>query len=252
MTNTDPSLGGAAAKGEQPTLPGAYFAVAYFTGNDDYKPSQSPLSEPASFTVYGTMDVNALIVPNIGNLVYNGTQQAPVVWENSLYVITENNGGETVGDNYQVILTVANTDEYRWADPKGGANYTLNSDVQGRIDEAVKGVKPDPIDPKTTPEYMELSHERDMLRAIGGEEFQSVKPKFREQIYGMMDHSAEAKPAAEQLAGLRENWEEMFFPEKPADQPKNTPQFAQQPGRTGVNPTSEEDKLFKQLSESWK
>jgi hypothetical protein len=131
------------------------------------------------------------------------------------------------------------------------ANYTLNSDVQGKIDEAVKGVKPEPINPKTTPEYMELSNERDMLRAIGGEDFASVKPKFREQIYGMMDHGAEAKPAAEQLAGLRENWEEMFYPEKPADQPKNTPQFSKQPGHPGTNPESDEDKLVKQLSAQW-
>ena len=131
------------------------------------------------------------------------------------------------------------------------ANYTLTSDVQAKIDEAVQAAKPQEIDVKTTPEYAELQNQVNMLRTINGDDFAGVKPKFREQVYGMMDHGAEAKPAAEQLAGLRENWEEMFFPEKPADQPKNTPQFSKQPGHSGTNPESDEDKLVKQLSAQW-
>ena len=130
------------------------------------------------------------------------------------------------------------------------ANYTLNSDVQGRIDEAVKGVKPDPIDPKTTPEYQAIAKERDMLRAIGGEDFASVKPKFREQVYGMLQTGEDAKPVSEQLTGIREQYEEYFSPAK-ADEPKNTPQFSKQPGHPGTNPESDEDKLVKQISAQW-
>ena len=134
------------------------------------------------------------------------------------------------------------------------ANYVLASDVQSRIDEAVKAVKPEPVDVKTTPEYMEVVGERDMLRAIGGEDFASVKPKFREQVYGMLQTGTDAKPVAEQLTGIRENYEEYFLPaEQPQpNQPKNLPQYSQNPGRTGNNPESEEDKLVKQLSEQWK
>ena len=130
------------------------------------------------------------------------------------------------------------------------ANYTLNSDVQGRIDEAVKGVKPEPIDPTTTPEYQAIAKERDMLRAIGGEDFASVKPKFREQVYGMLQTGEDAKPVSEQLNGIREQYEEYFSPAK-ADEPKNTPQFSKQPGHPGTNPESDEDKLVKQLSAQW-
>ena len=54
------------------------------------------------------------------------------------------------------------------------ANYVLSSDVQSRIDEAVAAVKPEQIDVKTTPEYAELQHERDMLRAIGGDDFKKL------------------------------------------------------------------------------
>lgn len=123
---------------------------------------------------------------------------------------------------------------------------------QAAIDATKAGFKaPDPIDPKTTPEYLELAKERDMLRAIGGDDFASVKPKFRENVYGMLDRSDKAKPIKEQLSGIREKFEEYFSPMQ-QDQPKNTPQYSHQPGRTNQNPTSEEDKLFEELSKGWK
>lgn len=132
------------------------------------------------------------------------------------------------------------------------ANYTLNSDVQARIDEAVKAVKPEPVDIKTTPEYMEVVRERDMLRTIGGDEFQTVKPKFRETVFGMLDRGEKAAAIPDQLTGIKEKYEEYFVSDEPAkpDQ-KNTPQYSREPGRGSVNPESEEDKLVKQLSDNW-
>lgn len=47
------------------------------------------------------------------------------------------------------------------------------------VEAAKAGFKPEPIDPKTTEEYKALASERDMLRAIGGDDFAGVKPKFR-------------------------------------------------------------------------
>lgn len=102
------------------------------------------------------------------------------------------------------------------------ANYTLTSDVQARIDEAVQKAVPAPVDVKTTPEYAELARERDMLRAIGGDDFASVKPKFREQVFVMLDRGDDAKPVADQLTGIREKYDEYFIPEK---QPEPKPQF---------------------------
>ena len=123
---------------------------------------------------------------------------------------------------------------------------------QAAVDAAKADFKvPDPIDPKTTPEYLAIVGERDMLRTIGGEDFASVKPKFREQAYGMLDRGENAPAIKEQLDGLREKWEEMFFPEKQQEEPKNTPQFSKQPGNASVNPESEEEKLAKQLSAQW-
>lgn len=120
------------------------------------------------------------------------------------------------------------------------------------VEAAKAGIKiPEPVDPKTTPEYMEIARERDMLRAIGGEDFQSVKPKFRETVFGMLDRGEKAATIADQLSGIKEKYDEYFIPEKEPDQPKNTPQFSQQPGHAGTNPESAEDKLLNQLRSQW-
>lgn len=135
--------------------------------------------------------------------------------------------------------------------------YISKRDAEDAKNAAVEAAKqgfkvPDPVDPKTTPEYQELARERDMLRAIGGEDFAQVKPKFREQVFGMLDRSEKAKPIGEQLSGIQEKYEEYFTPKQPEPAPKSTPQFSQQSGRPGVNPTSDEDKLYKQLADQWK
>ena len=139
----------------------------------------------------------------------------------------------------------------------GFISKSAAEDAKNSAVEAAKASfkAPDPVDPKTTPEYMELLNERDMLRAIGGDDFARVKPKFREQVYGMLERGDKAKPVNEQLDGIREKFEEFFNQDeiKPAEhQPKNTPQYSQQPGRPGVNPPSAEDELYNKLSEAWK
>ena len=103
------------------------------------------------------------------------------------------------------------------------ANYTLTSDVQGRIDAAVQSAQAQvkPVDPKTTQEYQAIQAERDMLRAIGGEEFAAVKPKFREQVFGLLDRSEKAPAIADQLKTIGEKYEEYFVkPATPEDKPE--------------------------------
>lgn len=134
--------------------------------------------------------------------------------------------------------------------------YVSKSQAEEAKNQAVEAAKagfkaPEQVDPKTTPEYMEIVKERDMLRAIGGDEFQGVKPKFRETVFGMLDRGEKAASIADQLTGIKEKYEEYFQPVQ-QEQPKNTPQYSQNPGRGANNPESEEDKLFKRLSEAWK
>lgn len=128
------------------------------------------------------------------------------------------------------------------------ANYVLKSDVQAQVDAAKNAAKPEPVDPKTTPEYIELAKKNDMLQTIYGEDFAQVKPKFRETVFGMLDRSEKAKPIAEQMVGIKEKFEEYYLPD---EQPKNTPQYSQNPTRTATNPVSEEDKLVAELVKNW-
>lgn len=91
-----------------------------------------------------------------------------------------------------------------------------------------------------------------MQEARASDDFKGVKGKFFEQVYGMIDRKQDAKPVSEQIAGIKADWPEYFAEESAGgDQPKNTPQFSKQPGHTGTNPESEEDKLFNQLSANW-
>ena len=109
-------------------------------------------------------------------------------------------------------------------------------------------------DVKESEEYKALQAEYDGYKAEQdarvSDDYKGVKPKFFHTVYGMIDHS---KPVAEQIPTIKEEWPEYFDPETTGgEQPKNTPQFSQNPGRPANNPESEEDKLVKQLSEAWK
>ena len=113
-------------------------------------------------------------------------------------------------------------------------------------------------DPKESDVYKALQGEfaayKAMQTARTSEEYKGIKPKFFETVYGMIDRKDGAKPVTEQLDAIRGQYEEYFTPtDDSGDSGKqNTPQYSQQPARTSVNPTSEEDKLFKQLSDAWK
>ena len=164
-----------------------------------------------------------------------------------------NNGDLTPEQRTEQVFAL-----YGRALDEGYVSRQAAEDAKNQAVEAAKaGIKiPEPVDPKTTPEYMELAQERDMLRAIGGEDFTKVKPKFRETVFGMLDRGEKAAAVADQLTGIKEKYEEYFLPDEqpkpdPA-KPSNLPQYSQNPGRAGNNPESEEDKLVKQLSEQWK
>ena len=61
-----------------------------------------------------------------------------------------------------------------------------------------------------------------MQQARGSKEYEGVKPKFFETVYGMVDRGDGAKSVEEQLKGIRENYEEYFTP---AQQQKQSPTF---------------------------
>ena len=119
-----------------------------------------------------------------------------------------------------------------------------------------KGItKPDPTQ---SDEYKALMVEFNAYKAMQtakeSEDYKGVKPKFFETVYGMVDRKDGAKAVKDQLAEIRGKYEEYFNADDSGSesQQKNTPQYSQNPSRSVTNPTTEEDKLFKQLSESWK
>lgn len=87
--------------------------------------------------------------------------------------------------------------------------------------------------------------------ARGSEEYKEVNGKYFDMVYNMVDRGEGAKAESEQIAEIKEKYPEMFTA-PPAPAPKNTPQYSQRPGMSGTNEATEEEKIYKQLSESWK
>lgn len=142
--------------------------------------------------------------------------------------------------------------------------YISKSSAKADRDSAIEKAKEDweknlqKPDPKESEEYKALSSEyatyKEMQTARTSDEFSTVKPKFFETVYGMINREEGSKPVKDQLEEIRGNYEEYFTAAQPQknDPQKNTPQYSQNQGRSGTNPTSEEDKLFEKLSAAWK
>lgn len=77
--------------------------------------------------------------------------------------------------------------------------------VAAAVAEALAGVDSEAV--------ARLTAERDMLRAINGPAFEGVKPKFREQVYALLDRGDRARPVEAQLEAIRERYEEYFIDE---------------------------------------
>lgn len=124
--------------------------------------------------------------------------------------------------------------------------YITKSAAQAAQDAAVKTAheawakEQTPVNAKELPEYIELQKAFDGYKAkqaaLTGADFADVKPKFRDRVYDLIDHADGAKPVKDQLAGLREEYEEYFTAQ--ADPAPNRPQFGAKP--EGRMPTGEE------------
>ena len=58
-----------------------------------------------------------------------------------------------------------------------------------------------------------------MQEARGSKDYEGVKPKFFETVYGMVDRGDGAEPVDKQLAGIREKYEEYFTPQQSQQKP---------------------------------
>lgn len=97
---------------------------------------------------------------------------------------------------------------------KSAAQQAQQTALDNAKAEWEKGVKTP--DPKESDAYKALQGEYDaykqMQQARGSKEYEGVKPKFFETVYGMIDRADGAKSVEDQLKGIRENYEEYFAP----------------------------------------
>lgn len=129
-------------------------------------------------------------------------------------------------------------------------DYVPKTDVQSQIDAAVATARTEAaqqVNVEESDAYKALQAELNKTRAIGSEDFSTVKPKFREAVYGLLDHE---KPVADQLPAIREQYEEYFATEDTKH--TNTPQYSRQAPPPSHEPTTEEDKLVGELLKNWK
>ena len=107
---------------------------------------------------------------------------------------------------------------------KTAAQQAQQTALDNAKTEWEKGLKTP--DPKESDAYKQLEGQftayKQMQQARGSKEYEGVKPKFFETVYGMVDRGDGAKSVEEQLKGIRENYEEYFTP---AQQQKQSPTF---------------------------
>lgn len=91
------------------------------------------------------------------------------------------------------------------------SGFFPKSALQAKISEALADAqKYTSLDITMTDEYRRLVQERDMFRQLSSDTFASVKPKFRETVYHMLDWSTHAPPIATQMMAIAETYEEYF------------------------------------------
>ena len=106
------------------------------------------------------------------------------------------------------------------------SDYIPKADLQQQIDAAVQKSReeaPKAVVVQETEEYKALAGELAKTKAFTSEDFAQVKPKFRDSVWGLLDHD---KPIAEQLPKIAEQYEEYFnTPATPPDPEPAKPQF---------------------------
>ena len=128
--------------------------------------------------------------------------------------------------------------------------YITKAAAQAAQDAAVSQAKADAVkdfktpDVKESAEYKALDAQfsayKAMQEARSSADYAAVKPKFFDQVYGMVDRSDGAKPVNEQLSEIQKQFEEFFSEEKPS-QP-DRPLFGAPP--EGGQPSGKGGKSF--------
>ena len=122
-----------------------------------------------------------------------------------------------------------------------------NTSRDEAVKEAVEKAKAEFVlpDVKESQEYKDLQKSFDDFKirtdARSSADYAEVKGKFFDTVYDMIDRSETAKPIADQLAGIKEKYEEYFnVTDAAKGNPVKTPQFSQDQTKGGYEPTAED------------
>ena len=98
-----------------------------WTGVDGYDDQNHAIVRSLSLTV----NKAEVAVPTIDSKTYDGTTQTAEFADSELYAVTANAGGIPVG-SYDVVLTLSDSDNYKWSDGSEDAERTLSFEITAR------------------------------------------------------------------------------------------------------------------------
>ncbi len=119
------------------------------------------------------------------------------------------------------------------------ADYVPKSDVQAQIDSAIekatKDAKPEQVDVKTSPEYLELLGQNQKLTAFQTEDFATVKAPYKDIVWQKLDHAEDHTPYSEQIAELSKTMPDLFVTQEEPPKPNfgTAPKGAAPTGNAG-------------------
>ena len=125
-----------------PSNAGSYTVKATVAESANYQGGEAT----ADFTIAKA----AVTAPTISAKTYNGEKQIADIAESDLYTVTSNEGGTTVGD-YNVVLTLTDSANYKWTDSEEAAK-TLSFRITQATAPAVTAPTPGAVtyDPNKT------------------------------------------------------------------------------------------------------
>jgi len=129
---------------------GTYYVWYKVVGDDNHNSST-----PASVSV--TISKAEVTAPTIASKTYNTEKQTATVAASDLYTVTTNEGGTNVG-SYDVVLTLNDSDNYKWTDSTEAAK-TLTFRITQATAPTVDTPTPDAVtyDPAKTLEDVTLA-----------------------------------------------------------------------------------------------
>ena len=121
-------------------------------------------------------------------------------------------------------------------------NYILKSEAEEMKNNALNAAKPQQVNVSETEEYKALENELSKVKTLQGEDFNSVKAKYKDMVWSKLDHSEKHKPYSEQLTDIQKEMPDIFLIQEQTNEEAPKPQFGA--GTEGSMPKGNESPKF--------